>query len=1137
MSLQLQSRISVCNIYLPNSRELNTQEIHKLINQLPSPRIILGDFNAHSPIWGSEKTDARGLKIEELTNKLNIVTLNTGEATRFNSSNGNFSAIDLSMCDASLAPLLTWSTLGRLHGSDHFPIRLESNTLIKKDSGIFLPKWNLKQANWEQYRQIIEQNISTISIEEDPIQEVESFKNLILEAASKTVRKTTNKLNHKSVPWWNTECGKAIAESKSAFNRLKRHKNLENLLEFKRLRARARYIVKKSRRESWTKYTSSITSSTPIPEVWSKIRAIKGEHGSNKIVCLQKGAEVTGSDTDICETLADHYESQSSDENYSAEFLNLKRDCESNHITIENQDDHPLSQEISLEELETALESCNSSSPGPDNIPYAFLVNLPENGKKHLLNLYNHIYLHHKFPPSWAEAIILPLHKPNKPRNQASSYRPISLTCSMCKILEKIVNNRLTWYIETKNLLSPYQNAFRKNRSTTDNLIYLESEIHAAFANKQKLTAIFFDLKKAYDTTWTYRIIKTIADWGVQGHLLHFIMGFLKNRTFKVRHNGVCSSLRRMQNGVPQGSVISTTLFLIAVNSALEIIPAPVRSCMYADDLVVFARGRNSSYVRSRLQRAIDSLQNWTRKTGFTFSVEKTKCIHFSRKTLGTYPALKLENQELSYTNEIKFLGMIFDRTLTWRSHITYLKTSCSKVLNLMKTLANHDWGADTTTLLNIYKSMIRSRLDYGSTIYSTASKTQLERLNPIQNTAIRIATGAFRTSPSHSLCCLSGELPLPYRRNLQTLSHSLKILENPKNLNNPNFTPRTSNRTYQNKPFSHLPFHMRKLRLEDSLGYQIPEITSTRHTKTPPWLFVRTDTDVSLSKYSKDQTHPSVILREFIRVTRSLPNSHFIYTDASKINNKVGAAVVSDSTLSKFQLPNYCSIYSSELFAIMKALELSQTYPAQKFAICTDSLSSLQSLRPLYSANPLVQSIREKLSELSKKGYSFTLIYVPSHVGIRGNEEADLAAKQAALSLNSPVEQLYLLADVKNNLRNLIENKWQEKWTTTTSKLKEVKPIAKGTLQLPATRREQVVVARMRIGHTRITHGHLIEKKQAPICDACQVPITVKHLLCECPKYANQRNTCKITTLKESLETGLTAVKFVKVSDLTCKL
>ena len=127
---------------------------------------------------------------------------------------------------------------------------------------------------------------------------------------------------------------------------------------------------------------------------------------------------------------------------------------------------------------------------------------------------------------------MIPIAKPGKDPSQVTNYRPISLTSCLCKLMEKLVNVRLTWYIDKNNILSPSQSGVRKNRSTLDSLASLESQIKSGFKKKEITVAVFFDIQKAFDTTWRYSILRTLHEIRMRGELPIFIRNFLTERTF-----------------------------------------------------------------------------------------------------------------------------------------------------------------------------------------------------------------------------------------------------------------------------------------------------------------------------------------------------------------------------------------------------------------------------------------------------------------------------------------------------------------------------------------------------------------------------------------------------------------------------
>ncbi|WP_419606317.1 RNA-directed DNA polymerase, partial [Thiolapillus sp.] len=140
------------------------------------------------------------------------------------------------------------------------------------------------------------------------------------------------------------------------------------------------------------------------------------------------------------------------------------------------------------------------------------LTNLQESSLTLLLTVFNSIWESGIFPPSWREATIVAIPKPGKDSSDPNNYRPIALTSCLCKTMERMVNNRLMWVLESKGLLASEQCGFRKNRSTADHLVRFDSYIRNAFAKKEHVLAIFFDLEKAYDTTWKHGILSDLYD-------------------------------------------------------------------------------------------------------------------------------------------------------------------------------------------------------------------------------------------------------------------------------------------------------------------------------------------------------------------------------------------------------------------------------------------------------------------------------------------------------------------------------------------------------------------------------------------------------------------------------------------------
>jgi len=229
--------------------------------------------------------------------------------------------------------------------------------------------------------------------------------------------------------------------------------------------------------------------------------------------------------------------------------------------------------------------------------------------------------------------------------------------------------------------------------------------------------------------------------------------------------------------GVPQGSILSVTLFGLKINSIVKAISPGVECSLYVDDFLICYRSKHVHIIERHLQQCLNKLADWADTNGFKFSPSKTVCIHFC-KLLKPHPepTLLLNGTPVPVVEKTKFLGVVFDRKLSFIPHIKHLKDKCIKALNLLRVLAHTSWGADQETLLHLYRSLIRSKLDYGCIVYGSARGFYLRMLDPIQNHALRLCLGAYRTSPTSSLCVEANEPPLYFTRKKLSLQYCLKL-------------------------------------------------------------------------------------------------------------------------------------------------------------------------------------------------------------------------------------------------------------------------------------------------------------------------------------------------------------------------
>lgn len=1129
--------ITLCNIYLPNNNWTYTDLI-SVVQQLSPPFLIVGDFNSHNVMWGSQKTDNPGRLVERVVDSTNTIILNSGAPTHFNARNGNTSVIDLAISTSDIAHKYNWNQSDDLHGSDHFPIIISNDITTTHRS--YPTRWNLTHADWEQYRNSFEH----FEIPDDINEATKMITESILRSASQSIPTYKKRHQRKTVPWWNPKVDEAIHNKRRALRKFNVNPTEENLISYKKLKATARKYVLEAKRMSWKTYVSEICPSTPLSIVWQRIKRIDGNKYTETAPLLKHNDALHTDTSDIVEILADTFEKTSRSENYSNDFR-LQKDSLEIKLDFEEQgtQTHSYNSLLTFTEMQHALKSMKNKAPGPDNIPARLLMELPKKMKLSVLFLFNKIWLAGMYPDKWREATIIPALKTGKSIYDPNSYRPISLTCYLSKVLEKIINCRLMWVLNTENKLSSFQSGFRKHRSTTDNLVQLENAILDTFAKRHNLVAIFFDIERAFDMTWRYGIMRKIHSWGFRGNLPKFLSDFMHNRIFRVRLGDTLSTVRPLENGIPQGSILSVTLFLIAINDIAAGLTMPVNALLYADDLILYTADEFVITAKQKLQEAINTVSRTASEIGFKFSTTKTKSIHFYRGTrnLSTDPKFYIDRTPIVTANTVKYLGMIFDHKLTWKPHIEMLVANCKRRLAVLKCLSNINWGANREIILMLYKALIQSRIDYGSAIYSSARKTVIKRLDPLLHESIRLATGAFRTSPKKSLYCDSGIQSLYHRRLQISLNYVARISSIPSHPNyNVLFSTEDDSWDIRCKTTPQ-PLKSRIAKHLKETTFDIPAIFNRKECRPPPWNMPQFKIHFDLTKFNKTNTESSVIHQILIDIINKYDNPTRVYTDGSKVNSNVACAVYDCNNIKSWRLQNGASIFTAELYAIFKSLCLiedsvrNNTHAKTTYLIISDSLSALQSLADTTSSNELADMIIDLVHKLNQHNILIDFIWVPSHKHIKGNEIVDMAAKAA--TYGQPEETIPLLyTDVKNCITHHITMLSQVEWNRSNEKLHEIKPsVGKWLSPVMLKRRECILITRLRIGHTKMTHGYILDKINPPRCRRCNENATVKHILTECQGYIHERRIVSLgKALKEILAQDANSIeKILKFCEL----
>lgn len=1120
------SEIQILNIYNPN-KNVTLNEFEHYTNQLGPKFLVMGDFNAHTPMLSSNTTASNqtGHSLEQLLLNNNICLNNPlNFYTYLDRRSGRKSCLDLCLSTPNLSSDINMRHQKNL-GSDHKTIQITVKTktvrLIKKT----IPKWKIDSETAATFQTLYKESDLHMPSDIDTI--VDDFTKRITESANLAfgIPKESKSNISKRTPWWNSDCKKAIKERNRAQRKAEKHPTTDNLLRLRKLSAIARHTCLIAKQDSIKTFISTLTYDVPQAEVWNKVKMFKSKYEPPTFPILKNGDPIIDP-VKKGNSFAEYYQKSSQMTDNSGR---LQKAID---MKISNNTTHIMNTSITLVELENNIGTLKNSSPGPDNIPNSLIKLLSEKYLVELLSIYNQCLKTGTTPLKWKIGHVIPILKPQKSPEKCESYRPVCLLSCLSKLLEKIICKRLEHHVEQNDLLQQSQFGFRPNRATTDVTIQLEHIITEGLSNKLYTAVVYIDLKGAFDCVWHTGLLSKLSNKGITGNLLLWFQNYLKDRSIQVRVDGHLSDPFPINVGVPQGATLSPLLFNIMMN---DFPSSPhVHNLIFADDITIVSRDANPQTVQLNLQKQLDKISNWCQEWGFIINPQKTTLQHFTLRKLDK-PLLKLSGNIIQHTKEQKLLGLTFDSPrLTWGPHIRITQADCHRRINIMKSIASINYGASFKNLRMFYLAYIRAKLNYGSSVFASASKTNLQKLCTVQNSCLRLMLGARRSSPILSMEIEANIPPLKLYFNYLSSREYLKISHKPNNSVKEKLPMhiKTTNNNLSNKCFT-----QRSLEFFNALpNFKLQTAISAPRVPTlPPQLstknYIVTKFDIEL--------YPTCNFENIIK--EEYPEFCFIYTDGSKIFNPTisvgsGMYVPSKTLISTWKINPLHTVMSAELFAIHQALQFIENNNLNKVIIFSDSKSALQLIesRPKTYRN-ICDEIQILLSNLNKDGI-VKIHWVKAHIGIAGNEVADKAANMAHNNDRSTLYHLCLeekLCILKSNFLDFWENYWHNE-VANTSKGKHTYNLRKNvftTFPLPSllkNRRDEVNIFRLRIGHAGLKeYLNRTNQSDTDSCD-CGAIEDIEHFLLDCDLHKPQRETMCINIAQKISPIPVLTVKLL---------
>ena len=332
--------------------------------------------------------------------------------------------------------------------------------------------------------------------------------------------------------------------------------------------------------------------------------------------------------------------------------------------------------------------------------------------------------------------------------------------------METLVSRRLSRFLESKCLLSPYQFGFRAGKEIMQACGRLTDDVVQAFRQRQQVQAVALDIQAAYDTVWQVGLVEKMARLGIDRHLIEWTRGFLCDRV-SVLEVGSAHLEVRPTCGVPQGSPASPILFLIYINDLLQKLGGVqrVNRQAFADDLFLWIVGVfRDGGAHPELIRALAMVEDWATQWLVKFSMKKCECILFREQNIRVARQfeVRLYGECLPHVTEIRYLGVWFDAHLTWHRQIMEATTRARARLWLLRRLGGRDWGLDPYMFLRLVRGAVLPMLYYGAQCWASVlcSSTKLAALDAVTATAARMAFRLERTTSVEASLVMAGLEP-----------------------------------------------------------------------------------------------------------------------------------------------------------------------------------------------------------------------------------------------------------------------------------------------------------------------------------------------------------------------------------------